>query len=108
MAWWAVAPFCLRSQEKSYEKLGHTVRIIAPQYVKPFIKHLKNDQNDAEAIFTVTRQPNMKFVPTKNEEQRECPIICVTAVWFMLLERSKYDDDFQGTAGRTSEGLRAA
>ena len=39
---------------------------------------------------------------------RECPIFCVTAVWSMLPERSKDDDDFQGTAGRTSEGLRAA
>jgi hypothetical protein len=40
--------------------------------------------------------------------RRECPIFCVTAVWSMLPERSKDDDDFQGTAGRTSERLRAA
>ncbi len=39
---------------------------------------------------------------------RECPIFCVTALWSMLPERSKDDDDFQGTAGRTIEGLRAA
>jgi hypothetical protein len=38
----------------------------------------------------------------------ECPIFCVTSVWSMLPERSKDDDNFQGTAGRTSEGLRAA
>ncbi|MCL1630241.1 DEAD/DEAH box helicase family protein [Roseibaca sp. V10] len=38
---------------------------------------------------------------------RECPIFCVTGIWSMLPERSKDDDDFQGTAGRTSEGLRA-
>jgi len=40
----------------------------------------------------------------------ECPIFCVTGAWSMLPERSKDDDDddFQGTAGRTSEGLRAA
>jgi uncharacterized protein YvpB len=44
------------------------------------------------------------------EEQanRECPIFCVTALWSMLPERSKDDDDFQGIAGRTAEGLRAA
>ena len=39
---------------------------------------------------------------------RECPIFCVTWVWSMLPERSKDDDDFQRTAGRTFEGLRAA
>jgi hypothetical protein len=39
---------------------------------------------------------------------RECQIFCVTVIWSMLPERSKDDDDFQGTAGRTSEGLRAA
>ena len=39
---------------------------------------------------------------------RECPIFCVSPLWSMLPERSKDDDDFQGTAGRTSEGLRAA
>jgi hypothetical protein len=39
---------------------------------------------------------------------RECPIFCVTVIWSMLPERSKDDDNFQGTTGRTSEGLRAA
>jgi transposase len=39
---------------------------------------------------------------------RECPIFCVTGIWSMLPEGSKDDDDFQGTAGRTFEGLRAA
>jgi hypothetical protein len=38
----------------------------------------------------------------------ECPIFCVTVIWSMLPERSKDDDDFQGTTGRAFEGLRAA
>jgi len=38
----------------------------------------------------------------------ECPIFCVIAIWSMLPERSKDDDHIQGTAGRTTEGLRAA
>jgi len=38
----------------------------------------------------------------------ECPIFCVSVIWFMLPERSKDDDDFQGITGRTAEGLRAA
>lgn len=56
---------------RQFEKLGHTVRVIAPQYVKPFVKHQKNDRNDAEAICTAMRHPNMKFVPTKTEEQQD-------------------------------------
>lgn len=57
--------------QREFQKLGHTVRVIAPQYVKPFVKHQKNDRNDAEAICTATRQPNMKFVPPKNEDQQD-------------------------------------
>lgn len=57
--------------QREFQKLGHTVRIIAPQYVKPFVKHQKNDRNDAEAICTAMRQPNMKFVPPKNEDQQD-------------------------------------
>jgi len=57
--------------QREFQKLGHTVRVIAPQYVKPFVKHQKNDRNDAEAICTAMRQPNMKFVPPKNEDQQD-------------------------------------
>ena len=39
---------------------------------------------------------------------RECPIFCVSVIWSMLSERSKDDDDFERTAGRTAEGLQAA
>ena len=39
---------------------------------------------------------------------RECPVFCVLVIWSMLPERSKDDDDFQRTAGRTFEGLCAA
>ena len=39
---------------------------------------------------------------------RECPIFCVSVIWSMLPERSKDDDDFERTAGRTAEGLQAA
>ena len=38
----------------------------------------------------------------------ECPIFCVSLIWSMLPERSKDDDDFERTAGRTAEGLQAA
>ena len=57
--------------KRQFEALGHTVKVIALQYVKPFVKHQKNDQNDAEAICTALMLPNMKFVPTKSEEQQD-------------------------------------
>lgn len=57
--------------QRQFEALGHRVKVIAPQYVKPFVKHQKNDQNDAEAICTALMLPNMKFVPTKSEEQQD-------------------------------------
>jgi len=50
--------------------LGHTVRLIPPQYVKPYIKRGKNDRNDAEAICEAARRPGMHFVPAKTLEQQ--------------------------------------
>src|SRR3954454_11469831 len=43
-------------------KLGHTVRLIAPAYVKPFVKRQKNDMADAEAICEAAQRPTMRFV----------------------------------------------
>jgi transposase len=50
--------------------LGHTVRLIPPAYVKPFVKRQKNDTADAEAICEAAQRPTMRFVPVKNEEQQ--------------------------------------
>ena len=50
--------------------LGHTVKLMAPQFVKPYVKTNKNDAADAEAICEVVRRPNMRFVPVKNTEQQ--------------------------------------
>ena len=46
--------------------LGHTVRLIPPQYVKPFVKRGKNDRNDDEAIYEAAGRPGMRFVPVKS------------------------------------------
>jgi len=51
-------------------KLGHTVRLIAPIFVKPFVKRQKNDAADAEAIAEAASRPTMRFVATKSEEQQ--------------------------------------
>ncbi len=49
---------------------GHTVRLIAPQFVKPYVKGNKNDAADAEAICEAVSRPNMRFVPIKNCDQQ--------------------------------------
>ena len=48
--------------------LGHRVRLIAPQYVKPFVKRGKNDRIDAEAISEAALRPSMRFVPVKSAQ----------------------------------------
>ncbi|MBP8285904.1 MAG: IS110 family transposase [Rhodoferax sp.] len=50
--------------------MGHDVRLMAPQFVKPYVKTNKNDAADAEAICEAVARPNMRFVPIKNIEQQ--------------------------------------
>jgi len=50
---------------------GHTVRLMAPQFVKPYVKSNKNDANDAEAICQAVTRPNMRFVPQKSVGQQD-------------------------------------
>jgi transposase len=52
--------------------LGHTVRLMPPAYVKPYVKRQKNDATDAEAICEAVSRPNMRFVATKTREQQSC------------------------------------
>lgn len=49
---------------------GHTVKLMAPQFVKPYVKTNKNDMADAEAICEAVSRPNMRFVSIKNIEQQ--------------------------------------
>lgn len=56
-------------------KAGHEVKLIAPQYVKPFVKRQKNDAADAEAIVVAAQRPEMRFVPPKTEEQQARAIL---------------------------------
>lgn len=51
-------------------ELGHAVRLMAPQFVKPYVKTHKNDRNDAEAICEAVARPTMRFVPVKTPEQQ--------------------------------------
>ncbi len=57
---------------RELQALGHTVRLMPPAYVKPYVKRHKNDATDAEAICEAVTRPNMRFVATKTEEQQSC------------------------------------
>ncbi|MET4221172.1 transposase [Bradyrhizobium sp. LB14.3] len=57
---------------RELQALGHTVRLMPPAYVKPYVKRQKNDSTDAEAICEAVTRPNMRFVPTKTIEQQSC------------------------------------
>jgi transposase len=56
---------------REISKLGHEVKLMAPQFVKPYVKSNKNDEADAEAICEAVTRPNMRFVPIKRIEQQD-------------------------------------
>ncbi len=56
---------------RKFRQYGHTVRLMAPQFVKPYVKSNKNDRADAEAICEAVQRPNMRFVPIKSVEQQD-------------------------------------
>ncbi|PKO31812.1 MAG: IS110 family transposase [Betaproteobacteria bacterium HGW-Betaproteobacteria-7] len=55
---------------RKLEALGHTVKLMAPQFVKPYVKTNKNDAADAEAICEAVSRPTMRFVPIKTAAQQ--------------------------------------
>ena len=57
---------------RELQALGHTVRLMPPAYVKPYVKRHKNDAADAEAICEAVTRANMRFVETKTPEQQSC------------------------------------
>lgn len=56
---------------REIKRLGHEVKLIAPQFVKPFVKSNKNDAADAEAICEAVQRPSMRFVSQKSIEQQD-------------------------------------
>ena len=84
LAFFAGQPPCLVAMEacpgahhwgREIGKLGHEVRLIAPAYVKPFVKRQKNDMADAEAICEAAQRPTMRFVAVKTEEQQASALV---------------------------------
>jgi transposase len=54
---------------RAFQRSGHEVRLIAPKFIKPYVKGQKNDFNDAEAIAEAVSRPTMRFVTVKSNEQ---------------------------------------
>src|SRR3954452_1338524 len=84
LAFFANLPLCVVGMEacagshfwaREIARLGHTVRLMAPQYVKPYVKRHKNDRADAEAICEAVQRPSMRFVAVKTEEQQSTLVI---------------------------------
>ena len=60
---------------REISKLGRSVKLIAPQFVKSYVKTNKNDAADAEAICEAMSRPKMRFVPIKNTAQQDVKAI---------------------------------
>jgi len=76
----ATLPKCLIGMEacgganywaRKFQSFGHEVKLMGPQFVKPYVKGNKNDNNDSEAICEAVTRPNMRFVPIKKIEQQD-------------------------------------
>ena len=60
---------------RTFEKMGHQVRLMPPAYVKPYVKTQKNDEADAEAICEAVTRPNMRFAEIKTVEQQSVLVL---------------------------------
>lgn len=78
--------------------LGHDVRLIPPQYVKPFVKRGKTDAADAEAICEAVTRPTMRFVPVKSAEQQAAVMVLRTRA-LLVRERTQSINALRGHLG---------
>ena len=87
------------------ESFGHEVRLIAPQYVKPYVKRGKNDAADAEALCEAMSRPTMRFVPVKSAEQ-QAALMLVGVRDRLVRNRTQISNAIRGHAAEF--GLTAA
>ena len=73
---------------RQLQALGHSVRLMPPAYVKPYVKRQKNDVADAEAICEAVTRANMRFVPTKTSEQQSVLMLHRTRHLFIRQQTS--------------------
>jgi transposase len=87
------------------QSFGHTVKLIAPQLVKPYVKRGKNDAADAEALCEAMSRPTMRFVPTKSAEQ-QASLMLVSVRDRLIRNRTQLANSIRGHAAEF--GLTAA
>ncbi len=90
---------------RQLQSFGHTVKLIAPQLVKPYIKRGKNDAADAEALCEAMSRPTMRFVPVKTAEQ-QAALMLVGVRDRLIRNRTQLSNAIRGHAGEF--GLIAA
>lgn len=83
---------------RELSKLGHTVKLMAAQYVAAYRKRGKNDANDAEAICEAVGRPNMRFVAIKSEEQ-QAVLMVHRARTLMMANRTAQVNQIRGLLG---------
>lgn len=80
---------------RKFQSMGHTVKLMAPQFVKPYVKTNKNDAADAEAICEAVTRPNMRFVGIKNVHQQT--VLCLhRARCLLVAERTAQANQIRG------------
>jgi transposase len=87
------------------QAFGHSVKLIAPQLVKPYVKRNKNDAADAEALCEAMSRPTMRFVPVKTAEQ-QAALMLVGVRDRMIRNRTQLSNAVRGHAAEF--GLTAA
>lgn len=87
-------------------RLGHTVRIIPPQFVKPYLKGNKNDANDAEAICEAVSRPGMRYVAIKSEAQQSMQAEHRVRAR-LIHDRTALSNEIRGMLGEFGFGLPA-
>jgi transposase len=86
---------------RELQALGHTVRLMPPAYVKPYVKRQKNDAADAEAICEAVTRTNMRFVPIKTPEQQSGLMLHRTRHLFIRQQTSSPCRVWRHRSGRT-------
>src|ERR1700752_4899967 len=90
---------------RTLSAMGHEVKIIAPQFVKPYVKRDKNDAADAEALCEAMSRPSMRFVPVKTAEQ-QAALMLIGVRDRLIRNRTQLANAIRGYAGEF--GLTAA
>lgn len=75
--------------------LKHDVRLMAPSYVKPYVKRQKNDAADAEAICEAVSRPTMRFVAVKTAEQQSVMVLHRTRL-LLMRQRTRLSNAIRG------------